>query len=393
MTAFVAAHDGPSRTQQSSAMNTQQSLRVVFAPYWGKANPYQDALAEHLRASGTEVQKVRSLKALFRWGVFAHNVPDIVHLHWLPVFGWRGLLAFRCLAFVIRLVLLRTRGVRIVWTVHNLLPHESRHRRVDWLLARVVVGLSDTLIVHSETARREVARMWRIKDPRRVVVVPHAHYIDQYPDDVTQADARKQLSIPESKIVLLFLGAARPYKGVMSLIEAFKALNDERAYLVVAGRPLDEAFSQSVQQAISTCELAQFSPSFVADDDVQVYMNACDAVVLPYRRTLSSGAALLAMSFGKACVAPSQGSLGDVLDQAGAFLYDPEVEEGLLSALRRVVGAAEELAEMGHYNRERVSQWTWADMAHMTSQVYERCVVRAHEGAPADGHTLNEKLL
>jgi glycosyltransferase involved in cell wall biosynthesis len=374
-------------------MKTQHSLRVVFAPYWGEANPYQDALAEHLSASGVEVGKVRSLKMLFRWGVFIDKIPDIVHLHWLPVFGWQGLLALRCIAFVARLVLLRVRGVRIIWTVHNLLPHESRHQRMDWLLARAVVGLSDTLVVHSETARHEVARMWRIKDLRRIAVIPHAHYIDQYRNDVSQAEAHRQLGIPESKIVLLFLGAVRPYKGVMPLIEAFRAQNDERTYMVVAGRPLDEAFSQSVQRAISTCENARFLPGFVEDDDVQVYMNACDVVVLPYRRTLSSGAALLAMSFGKACVAPSQGSLSDVLDPAGAFLYDPEAGDGLLGALRQVVEAADKLAEMGCLNRERVAHWTWAGMARMTKQLYERSVAGAREDAPVERHAVNEKLL
>ena len=388
----VATHDRSGHATPSPVMNAQGSQHVVFAPYWGKANPYQDALAEHLSASGVEVEKVRSLKALFRWGVFLNHVPDVVHLHWLPVFGWRGLLAFRCLAFVARLVLLRLRGVRIIWTVHNLLPHESRHRRMDWLLARAVVGVSDTLIVHSETAQREVARMWKIKDCSRIVVVPHAHYIDQYRNDVSQAEAREWLGIPESKIVLLFLGAVRPYKGVMPLIEAFKALGDERTYLLIAGRPLDEAFSQSVQQAVSACENARFTPGFVADEDVQVYMNACDVVVLPYRKTLSSGAALLAMSFGRACVAPSQGSLSDVLDPAGAFLYDPETEEGLLDALRRVAGGAEQLAQMGSHNRQRVSHWTWADMARATAQLYERSVTGVHEAEPVGEHAVNEKL-
>ena len=373
-------------------MNAQDSQHVVFAPYWGKANPYQDALAEHLSAAGVEVEKIRSLKALFRWGVCIDHVPSIVHLHWLPVFGWRGLLPFRCLAFVARLVLLRLRGARVIWTVHNLLPHESRHRRMDWLLARAVVGLADTLIVHSETAQREVARLWRIKDLGRIAVVPHAHYIDQYRNDISPAEARGQLGIPEAKVVLLFLGAVRPYKGVMPLIEAFKELGDEQLYLLIAGRPLDEAFSQSVQQAVSSCKNARYTPGFVADDEVQVYMNACDVVILPYRKTLSSGAALLAMSFGRACVAPAQGSLSDVLDPAGAFLYDPDSEGGLPDALRRAAGAADQLVQMGRHNRQRVARWTWADMAHATARLYERSITGVRDVAPVDEHAVNEKL-
>jgi glycosyltransferase involved in cell wall biosynthesis len=147
-----------------------------------------------------------------------------------------------------------------------------------------------------------------------------------------------------------------------------------------------------VRQAVSACENARFTPGFVADGDVQVYMNACDVVVLPYRKTLSSGAALLAMSFARACVAPAQGSLSDVLDPAGAFLYDPDSEGGLPDALRRVAGAAEQLAQMGRHNRQRVSRWTWTDMARATARLYKRSATGVCEAEPVDGHAINERL-
>jgi len=58
-------------------------------------------------------------------------------------------------------------------------------------------------------------------------------------------------------------------------------------------------------------------------------MNACDVVVFPYQEILTSGAVILAMSFGRACVAPRLGCIQDVLDDKGAFIYEPSNKAGL----------------------------------------------------------------
>ncbi len=354
--------------------------QVVFVPYWGAANPYQDALAEHLSACGVEVDKVRSLKSLFRYGICVNDAPDIVHLHWLPVFGWRELRALRCLAFVMRLVLLRAHRVPLVWTIHNLLPHESRHPKLDWLLTRIVAGLSRGLIVHGESAQRQAVEMWGLKDESRFAVIPHGNYTGNYPNDVSRAAAREKLTLQDSEVVFLFLGAVRPYKGVLELIDAFQTLATDHTSLVIAGRPLNDDFAREIEIAGRGLDNVRFHPGFVQDDEIQVYMNAADIVVLPYRHILSSGAALLAMSFGKPCVAPALGCLADVLDASGAFLYDPEGEAGLLENMRRAVEARDTLGRMGAHNREKVSQWTWEKAAHATKALYERCLPGAEAG-------------
>ena len=354
-------------------MSGPQPPHVVFVPYWGRANPYQDALAEHLSAFGMEVEKIRSLKALFRGGVFMPRVPDIVHLHWLPVFGWRQLRAFRCLAFVLRLVLLRLRGVRVIWTIHNLLPHESRHRKMDWLLTRSVAGLSSGMIVHGQSAKRQAMTMWGLRDEGRFAVIPHGNYRDNYPNDVSRAAAREKLALDASEVVFLFLGAIRPYKGVLELIDAFRTLAADHTALVIAGKPLNDEFTQEIETARAHSDRIRFRPGFVPDDEVQVYMNAADVVVLPYQHILSSGAALLAMSFGKPCVAPAIGCLRDVLDDSGAFLYDAESEAGLLESMRHALEARGDLPRMGRHNREAASHWTWEKAAEATKALYECC--------------------
>lgn len=355
----------------------RRTLSVAFVPYWGAGNPYQDALARHLSVCGVDLDTAHSLKGLFRRGVCLSGTLDLVHLHWLPVFGWRQWRFLRCLAFVVRLVLLRIHGVPLVWTIHNLLPHESSHPRLDWLLRRTVAGLSSGLIVHGRSAQQQAIETWGLRDESRFAVIPHGNYMGDYPNSIGRAAARRRLALEDTDLVFLFLGAVRPYKGVLELIEAFRQLAGEHTVLVVAGKPLDDDFTREIQRACAGVESIRFHPGFVPDEEIQVYMNAADAVVLPYRHLLSSGAALLAMSFGKACVAPAMGCLADVLDESGAFLYDPESETGLLEGMQRAIDVRDTLARRGEYNRQKASQWTWERAALATRALYDRCLSEA----------------
>ena len=46
---------------------------------------------------------------------------------------------------------------------------------------------------------------------------------------------------------------------------------------------------------------------YIPDAELQVWLRAADVVVLPFRDILTSGSAILALSFGRAVVAPALG--------------------------------------------------------------------------------------
>ena len=75
----------------------------------------------------------------------------------------------------------------------------------------------------------------------------------------------------------------------------------------------------------------------VPDDRMQVYLRAADAVVLPYRDVLTSGSAILAMTFGQPVIAPAIGCLPESLGSEGTILYDADAPDGLE---RRPAGGA-----------------------------------------------------
>jgi len=350
---------------------TVQPLRVAFLPRY-RGNPYLTLLERHLRAVGVEVVPYggggwKAAKGLML------DPPEVLHLHWLDAFfasRWSGLGALKMCAFETLLRVLRRRRVRIVWTAHNLRDHEGRNPRLDHRCTRSVLRLADSIIVHSPTAAKALSSAFGVSLEGRLHVVSHGHLCDCYPNTVDRSEARRELGIDAGTFVYGFLGQIRPYKGVLELIDTFRALDAPDVGLLVAGKVRDRQLGRQIQDRTATDRRIRFDAGFVPDERVQVHLNASDVIVLPYREVLTSGAAVLAMSFGRPCIAPRIGCLVDVFDAQGAFLYDAHDAHGLGRAMRRALERRTHLPAMGSHNLRRARGWNWDQIAEQTLDAY-----------------------
>lgn len=337
------------------------------------ANPYQKQLSEALANSGVEVSGRSSLNGMISERIRKRQWGGVVHLHWLHRFDNSLRDQLRSVLFVTRLAILKILGARLIWTVHNLYHHEVQSKSVDHWVARQVSSKASRIITHSDTARNLVIEEFDVRDDSKVVVVPHGNYIDSYRNDVSSLEAKASLGLGESSFTFLFLGHIRPYKGVIEMIESYRNCEyNGRCSLVIAGRPLDDSWAHRVRSASEGDPTIRLELGFVPDDKVQIYMNAADAVVFPYRQILTSGAVVLAMSFSKCCIAPRIGCIPDVLDVEGAFLYDPDDPNSLSEAMNSSVNAHKNVAKMGRHNFDRASAWGWNRIADQTRACYER---------------------
>lgn len=341
------------------------------------ANPYIGLLRSGLEAAGVPVMLCTEPGT--------DGLPEaargaqVVHLHWLELWSrpaYRGLASLarlgaagrglrRLLApalngptvyalrrrrnlrrFLTALTAYKAAGGRLVYTVHNLAPHEGEAAAVEAEGLRRLLTLADAVHVHNDCVAAELSRAWlagpaagRPSPP--VVAIPHGNYVGAYPNQITRQEARSRLEVSDSAFVYLFLGLIRPYKGLEELAPAFDQLaaHAERdVLLLVAGqsRPAGYAASLLAGPAAANPRL-RWHPSFVPDDEIQLWMNAADVAVLPYRQITTSGAALLAFSFGKPVIAPALPAFVELMgdNPALGLLYDPAAPEALLGALHR----------------------------------------------------------
>lgn len=309
---------------------------VGFFPDYRATNPYQDML--YARAAPHGVTTVPVDDPLRVVGSPAlRGRPFVFHVHWTaPVLGpatSRRDADARRAAFVHALDALRGQGGRIVWTVHNVLPHECVYPDVEARLRAELASRADAVHVMCPETPALVSEHYALP-AERVEVIAHGSYVDVYPNIVTPEQARLELGLGPEHVVLLCLGGIRPYKGVDDLLDAFDIVSRERpAYrLVVAGRPGN---FHGVDALRERCEahpavLTYFEP--VADTDLQVFFTAADVAVLGHRQVLNSGGLQLAWSFGRPAIVPRAGCLtGQVTDEVGRTF---EGQDGLVQALR-----------------------------------------------------------
>lgn len=377
-------------------------LTVHFLPDYTPTNPYQDRLAEALRARGLSVRVTDgggSGLPILR-AMWDHGLPDVVHVHFLHQYMTSSVTRMPNLVGLVlgvrtllEIAVLRAFGVGVVWTAHDLVDHEQRSLRVErWCKHVLLRYLTDHIVIHCEAAREIVVDFYRLPDHvrERMTVVPHGTFSADYPNEVSKEAARERLDIPQDEFVFTFFGSIRQYKNVPGLVDAFAAL-DTDATLLVAGNPRTDAIEQTVRDAASSVEGVRTVFEFVPAEEVQLYMNAADVVVLPFRddgvSMLTSGSVLLAMSFGRPVIAPDIGCIQEYVGDGG-YVYDPSAARPLRRAMRDALTA--DLDAMGRANAERAARLHWDRVAAMTAAVYggdtreeaSHCSESSPEGAP-----------
>ena len=345
-----------------------ERISVAFTPVY--ANPYQHLLTTALVRLGVEVEHHRRLPSGSWLRSKAQHI-RVLHLHWLYGLYMARLRTPIQVAIFLRW-LGRTRGLgyRLVWTVHNILPHRQPLPALHRWIRRVVVSRADAVITHCHSARDELLRLFPTKAP--VHVIPHGNYVGVYPFDMTRDSARSEIGIESDAFVYLALGNMARYKGLDRLVDEFsrRSRTDER--LVIAGRDRDNRLVRQLLDAAASQDRITVRPGFIPDDHMQVYLAAADVLVCPFSEILGSGSLILGMSYGLPVIAPAVGCLPELVTPEAGSLYDP----GDPQALGRALDSARswELVKMGSAARSISNELRWERIADQTLDVYKYCL-------------------
>jgi len=321
--------------------NARAGPRVLMTPDYRKDNPYQHLLADALENLGASVRFPTGYRRVFplrRMLPRSGPRPDILHLHWIAPY-LKGKTAVAKAIYAVKLLvdltLVQRAGVKLIWTIHNLVDHEQAHPGIELWLRRRLAALADGMIVHSEEARELVAATYRLRT-HNINVIPHGHYRDAYGPPMAANRARDQLGLPTDRHVFLFFGMIRPYKGFATLLSAWAKSPDlQRHALVIAGRPHDEACRRRIEAAAAAADGIHLHLGHIPDAQVPLYFSAADTVVLPLERALTSGSLVLAHTFGCRVVTTLSkgGTREPALPEHGDSIKSSDLARRLMSAL------------------------------------------------------------
>ncbi|MCH1882329.1 glycosyltransferase [Agrococcus sp. ARC_14] len=335
-------------------------MRIVVFPAY-RENPFLGMLLGAAERAGAEIVDTRTLDEL-EAALAVRPAETVLHAHWTnpiaqstnnPIVAARNAHRFR------RMVERAQRqGARVVWTVHNVLPHNAKHARVERGIHRFLAGAADRIhVMHPDTAALAAGEY--TLPTERVRHIPHPSYIDAVPPAADRAAARARLGISDGALAVLFLGQMRAYKGVLELIEAAgQAAGGRELVLLLAGNATaDETVAIDAALAAHPQLTAVRHLDFVADAELPGWFAAADVVALPYRHILNSGSLLLAATYGVPVLLPAVPHLvREHGDAAWVTLFDGA--DGLRRALEeaRVDDGAARAAALA-----AAAAWTAAD--------------------------------
>ena len=275
--------------------------------------------------------------------------------------------AWRAAVLLAAMWVARRRGTRVVWMVHNLHPHEVRHPRLLRAYRWGVNRLVDGTVNLSHAGADDVRATYPVLARRPAFVVPHAEYTGAYPPMPDREAERARLGVPPESPLLLFFGQIRAYKGTHELLDAFAGWARPDARLIVAGRPSGDAIRDELTAVAARDPRIDLRPGFVDHDEVPALFAPCDLVVLPYRRILNSGAALLALSLARPVLVPASpqfAELGRGVGPGWVLEYD-----GPLTAAALDTAVAAAAAVRG--SRPDLAAHAWPHVVDQTAAALE----------------------
>jgi len=287
---------------------------------------------------------------------------NIIHLNWLYIFPF---------IFIMKLFVYFSKsiGYKIVWSPQNILPHN--HTWKDIIKSRWLCTHSDFVFIPFESNVKRYKQIVGVS-PKKFAIVNHP-YQDFCPNEISQSEARKKLKIPLDKKVLLCFGLIRWYKGMDIFVKLLEKLGNE-FYGIIAGKGMDKDLVEFIEKKSKELDNLRFYNAYIREDELQIYFNASDAVILPYKNKdelTFGGNIMLAFTFGKPVVSLNVGGIAEVVTpDRGILIDDPENVDELVAAVKLLF--EKDYRKMGKNAQKFAVSQTWKDFARITIDGYHQ---------------------
>ncbi|WP_293781858.1 glycosyltransferase [uncultured Aeromicrobium sp.] len=337
--------------------------RVIVFPGW-RDNPYINVMYLATAAAGAEILYPTRLTS-FLHALERSGAETVAHVHWTaPVCqqtgsanqAWEQLRRFES-----AIEGFQVRQGRVVWTVHNRLPHELAYREPEIELCQFLANTADVVHVMMPGTDEIVAEDYRIP-PEKIVQISHPSYQGLYgARDSERAQWREALGVPCDRRSVLFFGQMRPYKGLDVLLEAYRVLearNSELPVLLLAGST-PEGIEAYITEALPASVTAVRAHRFIPDSEVEMWFGAADLAVYPYHSILNSGSVHLAATMAVPAVLPGEDHLrSQFAGEPWIRFYNPRQAASSLAQVLADPSSYERPVRAMRKFSDRLSPWT-----------------------------------
>jgi glucosyl-dolichyl phosphate glucuronosyltransferase len=340
----------------------QYVLVSTFPPLRDGIARYAEQLAENLRRAGHSVVRISppggTADSSFRIDgglrplrlLRATNREDEVVVMWHPLFFVTGGAVSRAWAYASLGFFTRKRRSTIIVHEPDARPLanriglrrvadalEERARRWSW-------NSPATLSFHSERERDDFLNAHPgLRDGGRLTISEHGEFFRPYAS-ATPDEARRRLGLDDG-LLFLCIGFIGRHKGFDRAVRAFAELPSGMAKLQIVGSLLYEtnearAYADELSDLVEQVDGACMEERFLDDAELDLWIQAADAVLAPYRSAASSSVVARARLLETRVVATAVGGLPEQLGSGDILVTNDDELTKALSDLARASSAA-----------------------------------------------------
>ena len=284
------------------------------------------------------------------WGATARRIAsfgtELVILPWWVVY-WAPMYLYLLRFF-------RKKGIRVLLLCINVFEHEDS--ALKKFLTKLVLRRTKSIIVHSEQEKSEILEFHPEATVRKHLL-PLFHY--------QPCDSRPR----DDSMHLLFFGFVRPYKGLDTLLRALALLKERNITLQIAGEFWNdrESYEQMVEE-LGIRDKVRIIDQYLPDSEMSRYFAWADLVVLPYRRTRTSGIIATAYGYGKPVLATDIGGFHEVIeDGRTGKLAPPDDPEAFAAGIEWFI-ENREVDFSGNIRSFAAEKMSWRSLASMATE-------------------------
>jgi glycosyltransferase involved in cell wall biosynthesis len=326
----------------ANRMVERHEVHLVTVPDYPK-DRYAPTVHVHTPAeltnTGLSTESMRFWRLLRIMAAIKLIGPDLVHFTGPHL--WNPYLLFW----------LKRRGTPTIHSLHDLNPHSGTPLKSFlrfW--NRVIVQLSGRIVVHGQCYQQELLQLG--VSNHRVVYLPLLHLFLSYERTRVLIENLNELSYGP---LILFFGRIERYKGISTLIEAYRhyranetSRNNPPLELLFAGPgKISSEWRATLPEGI------EWRNRLIADDEAEALFRHCSILILPYDDATQSSLIAAAYFFHKPVIVTRSGALPEyVINEQTGYVVPPSDVDALANMLQSGLADKNRVEAMGRSGRK-----------------------------------------
>lgn len=262
---------------------------------------------------------------------------------------------------------LRSKGLKVIYTAHGFHFYNGAPLK-NWLIFYPIEKwfsrYTDVLIMINEEDYKRASEKFKAK---KVVYIPGVGVDTEKfsPRKSGREWIRKELIIPDNRILLLSVGELNENKNHELVIRAISGI-DNITYVIVGKGELAEQLQKTATECGVDLRLAGFRT------DVADFYDAADVYILPSIREGLNVSLMEAMASGLPCLAGIIRGNVDLVDEGkGGYLFTPSSVDEIKTAIHEMVNMTiEDRQELGLYNSNKIRSFDLQTVGNITAEIF-----------------------